>query len=67
MPRHKSEKADVSITMSRTSCAKSVPVNSRVRMIVLPIELVVFQRIDSREALALQIARQSTTVKSPLA
>jgi hypothetical protein len=45
----------------------SVPVDTRVLMVVLPIEPVILQRINPRETLTLHIAGKRTTVKSPLA
>ena len=44
----------------------SVPVDTRVVMVVLPIEPVILQRINPRETLTLHIAGKRTTVKSPL-
>lgn len=46
---------------------KSVPVDARLPMVVLPIEPVILQRINPRETLTLHIAGKRTTVKSPLA
>lgn len=42
-----------------------VPIDAAVRMIMLPVEPVVFQCIDPREALSLHLARNGATVKVP--
>ena len=42
-----------------------MPIDAAVRMIVLPVEPVVLQCIDPREALSLHLAGNGTTVEVP--